>query len=676
MKRLLIAASFAVGLWAQSSQTVYFHARMLPTNEVPATDFAGVGSSTILVHVMRNAAGEVVSGSVDFNVTLGLSGQADLNITGLHIHRGAAGVNGPVVIDSGIARGPITVPVVSQKGNVLGTNEPGVAALRDLLRDPGAFYVNIHTAAFPGGAVRGQLEPAVVTVLGAAMGPDQEVPAVPIAASGGGAVIAVHSLDQNGNVAHGSVQFAAAYTLTAATTITGFHIHRGDAGVNGPVVINSSIPAQLPAPPEGLVGVVLPGGFVEMITPVQVDTLSGLVNNPAGHYLNIHNVDYPGGFIRGQLSRAEITEIPFVATGAEEVPAITGLTAQTTGSVGILTQRNEDGTAKLGAVFFNVHHRFPGEITFTGMHVHRGAAGANGPVVFNSGLPPQFPSATGFGHISLPGAPVYKPEQLDILNELLRSPENFYFNIHTSVNPGGANRAQLGRVPPAPSIRRVSSANLVTDNIAPGGLFTVFGENLAKLRGTLEGWAGTRLPDLLNGSALTIGGQRARIIYVSGDQINAQAPFETPLGMQQVVVGNGTANGSRDGVRVVAAAPAIFVAGSQAYIVHANNGSLVTPDNPAVTGEMLWVFYTGGGVTTPALQTGQLVPPMGTFNTATATATIGGMNAEVRSSIANPGLAGVYRASVIVPSGAQPGARALLLNIAGNASNAADVTVR
>lgn len=676
MKKIWVLAAFAGGLWAQSAETVYFHAKMLPTNEVPATDFAGAGSATLIAHVVRNAAGEVVSGAVDFNVTLALSGQAELNITGLHIHRGAAGVNGPVVIDSGIQRGPISVPAVSVKGTVLDSNEAGVAALRDLLRDPSAFYVNIHTAVFPGGAVRGQVEPATVMVLGAAMSPDQEVPPVPVAVSGAGAAIVVYSTDANGAISHGSVQFAAGYTFQQAVTLTGFHIHRGDAGANGPVVVNSSIPAQLPSGPEGVVAVVTPGGYVEMISAAQLETLSLLVANPVGHYLNIHNTDYPGGVVRGQLSTAELLQIPFVATPSEEVPAISGSTAQVVGTVNLLAQRNEDGTAKVGLVLFNAHYRFPGETTFTGMHVHRAAAGVNGPVIFNSGLPSQVPSATGFGHFGLAGAPIYKQDQLDLFNEMLRTPENFYFNIHTSVNPGGAARAQLARAAGTPSIRSVSSSNFVTTSVAPGGLFTVLGENLAKLRGTLEGWSGTRLPDLMNGAALTIGGQRARILYVSGSQINAQAPFETPLGAQQVVVGNGTSNGVREGVQVVAVAPAIFVAGSTGYVVHASDGTLVTAANPAAAGEMLWVYYTGGGATTPALQTGQIVPAMGTYNTATATATIGGVNAEVRSSIANPGLAGVYRAAVVVPSGPQSGARALVLTIGGTASNAVEIAVR
>jgi hypothetical protein len=59
-----------------------------------------------------------------------------------HIHRGAAGAAGPVRIDfaSQLSGGPLV--------------DPDVALL---LADPTQYYVNVHTADFPAGAVRGQL---------------------------------------------------------------------------------------------------------------------------------------------------------------------------------------------------------------------------------------------------------------------------------------------------------------------------------------------------------------------------------------------------------------------------------------------------------------------------------------------------------------------------------------
>jgi hypothetical protein len=67
--------------------------------------------------------------------------------TAAHIHRGPFGVAGPVVV--GLA------PPTS------GFSSGCVAADRDLIKEiiqsPEEFYVNVHNAAFPAGAVRGQL---------------------------------------------------------------------------------------------------------------------------------------------------------------------------------------------------------------------------------------------------------------------------------------------------------------------------------------------------------------------------------------------------------------------------------------------------------------------------------------------------------------------------------------
>jgi hypothetical protein len=74
--------------------------------------------------------------------------------TAAHIHRGAPGVNGPIVIDfqptfkDGIAFGSVTADS---------------ALIAEILANPSNFYVNVHTPAFPGGAARGQLSSTAVT---------------------------------------------------------------------------------------------------------------------------------------------------------------------------------------------------------------------------------------------------------------------------------------------------------------------------------------------------------------------------------------------------------------------------------------------------------------------------------------------------------------------------------
>ena len=67
--------------------------------------------------------------------------------TAAHIHIAPAGVPGPVVI-------PLDAPT---SGTSSGCATADRSLLIDILVNPSAYYVNVHNADFPGGAVRGQL---------------------------------------------------------------------------------------------------------------------------------------------------------------------------------------------------------------------------------------------------------------------------------------------------------------------------------------------------------------------------------------------------------------------------------------------------------------------------------------------------------------------------------------
>ena len=64
-----------------------------------------------------------------------------------HVHRAPTTAPGPVVI-------PLTAPT---SGTSSGCAEVTRALAMELIRDPAAFYVNVHNADYPAGAVRGQL---------------------------------------------------------------------------------------------------------------------------------------------------------------------------------------------------------------------------------------------------------------------------------------------------------------------------------------------------------------------------------------------------------------------------------------------------------------------------------------------------------------------------------------
>jgi hypothetical protein len=70
--------------------------------------------------------------------------------TAAHVHTGATGVAGPVVIT-------LPTPKDGQASGCVTSDGPTVAKV---LADPAAAYVNVHTAAHPNGAVRGQLSKA------------------------------------------------------------------------------------------------------------------------------------------------------------------------------------------------------------------------------------------------------------------------------------------------------------------------------------------------------------------------------------------------------------------------------------------------------------------------------------------------------------------------------------
>lgn len=72
-----------------------------------------------------------------------------LPATASHIHQAAPGVRGPIVVF-------LTPPDAT--GGVVGcTSGVDRQLIQDILKNPGSYYVNVHTSDYPPGAIRGQL---------------------------------------------------------------------------------------------------------------------------------------------------------------------------------------------------------------------------------------------------------------------------------------------------------------------------------------------------------------------------------------------------------------------------------------------------------------------------------------------------------------------------------------
>ena len=97
-----------------------------------------------------------VANTIDWNIIVN---GIDLPLTGAHIHQGNFDANGPIVVNFG--------------GQLSGLDlfDADLAAVSV---NPAGFYVNVHNAAFPGGAIRGQItlipEPAAVSLMLAGLG--------------------------------------------------------------------------------------------------------------------------------------------------------------------------------------------------------------------------------------------------------------------------------------------------------------------------------------------------------------------------------------------------------------------------------------------------------------------------------------------------------------------------
>lgn len=94
-------------------------------------------------------------GTMEFVITV--NNKSDETFTRAHIHKGAAGANGPIHWDFLEAGNPVA-SIGGQPADLRGVARARAAAvLSDLLAHPDQYYVNAHSTAFPGGAIRGQI---------------------------------------------------------------------------------------------------------------------------------------------------------------------------------------------------------------------------------------------------------------------------------------------------------------------------------------------------------------------------------------------------------------------------------------------------------------------------------------------------------------------------------------
>jgi hypothetical protein len=132
---------------------------------------------------------------------------------------------------------------------------------------------------------------------------------------------------------------------------------------------------------------------------------------------------------------------------ANESPAIVGAEASGSGTatVTIVTTKDAAGNVTAAQATFVVNlSGFPAGTPINIAHIHNAPAGVNGGIVVNSNITAgQNVLANGSGTFTAAGLTI---TPVDVANQILANPANFYFNVHSTANPGGVARGQLVRV--------------------------------------------------------------------------------------------------------------------------------------------------------------------------------------------------------------------------------------
>lgn len=304
--------------------------------------------------------------------------------------------------------------------------------------------------------------PSTTATLSASLSGEQEPPATVSGALGTGTLsLTSPTLELSGGISINGM------TATAA------HVHLGDTGVNGAVIV------PLAETTAGSGNWMVPANTV--ITEAQAAAFAA-----GGLYFNAHSSENPGGEIRGQIGRQVLAA---QLSAAQEVPTNT--------------------STATGNGLFNldpVTKKFTARLTLSGMtataaHIHPGAPGVNGPVLF-----PLTETAAGSGIWVSAADAVLSDAQIATLNA-----GGLYFNAHSTAFPGGQIRGQIGL--------NVRSANLSATQEVPPNASTATGT------GTLVVNPATRAAS----GSITITGMTATAAHIHVGASGVNGPVIVPL---------------------------------------------------------------------------------------------------------------------------------------------------
>jgi uncharacterized protein (TIGR03437 family) len=175
---------------------------------------------------------------------------------------------------------------------------------------------------------------------------------------------------------------------------------------------------------------------------------------------------------------------------------------------------------------------------------------------------------------------------------------------------GAASGQQVIQRPDYTAESIVNSADFRAGYLAPNTIATIYGKNLSWVTAAVSpsDLRGGYLPDKLGSALVAVGNLRAPLLYVSPTQINFVIPYILLPGVVEVRVDRDGVAGPNVKVELGASAPAAYQLDETTVIATHAGGELVDRAHPATPGEIIVLYVTGLGWTSPPVDTGQLAP--------------------------------------------------------------------
>lgn len=285
-------------------------------------------------------------------------------------------------------------------------------------------------------------------------------------------------------------------------------------------------------------------------------------------------------------------------------------------------------------------------------------------------------AGSGAGNFSGDGSPAVSAGLNKPTDVALDSAGNIYI-ADTTNNRVRKIAAAAGGAAPSISTNGIVNGASFQPGIAANSWMSIGGSNLSPVT---DNWANAvvngKLPTSLDGVSVSVGGKPGYIEYISSTLINLMAPDVT-AGPVQVTVTTPAGTSSTFTVNASQYGPAFFdwpgsqaVATRQDFSLAAKNGTFAgTTTVPAKPGDVIILWGTGFGPTSPAVAAGSEVPADQTYSTTTMpTVTVNGVAATVYGAALASGFAGLYEVAIQVPGSLADGDWPVMATIGGVSS--------